>query len=120
MAEGVEIVIVGGGPAGLTTALAVVQADPRLRDRVVVLEKGTYPRDKYCAGAIGARGEKILEGLRAAPDVPSVPISGMSFRGATGEQVARVGSIGHVIRRIEFDYALARIVRDKGIRVIDG
>jgi flavin-dependent dehydrogenase len=115
-----EIVIVGGGPAGLTTALALVRADPGLTDRIVVLEKGTYPRDKYCAGAIGARGERILDELGALPDVPSVPISGMSFRGGMGEQCARVGDIGHVIRRIEFDEALARIAARRGIRVVEG
>jgi flavin-dependent dehydrogenase len=118
-AESVDIAIVGGGPAGLTTALALVQADANLTDRVVVLEKGEYPRDKYCAGAIGGRGDKILADLGARPDVPSVPIQGISFRGITGEQAQRVGDIGRVVRRIEFDHALAGIARDRGIRIVD-
>ncbi len=119
-AESVDIAIVGGGPAGLTTALALLRADPSLRERIIVLEKGTYPRDKYCAGAIGGRGDKILADLEARPDVPSVPIQGISFRGVTGEQAQRVGEIGRVVRRIEFDHALAQIVRDRGIRIVEG
>jgi flavin-dependent dehydrogenase len=118
-AESVDIAIVGGGPAGLTTAIALAQANANLTDRIVVLEKGTYPRDKYCAGAIGGRGDKILAELDARPDVPSVPIQGISFRGMMGEQAQRVGAIGRVVRRIEFDHALARIARDRGIRVVD-
>jgi len=115
----VDVVIVGGGPAGLTLALALVRADASLLGRLVVLERGTYPRDKYCAGAIGWRGEKILSELGAVPDVPSVPVSGMSYRGAHGEQAQRAGRIGRVIRRMEFDHALARIALDRGISVIE-
>jgi flavin-dependent dehydrogenase len=115
-----DIVVVGGGPAGITTALALVAARPVLARRLVVLEKSVYPRDKYCAGALGARGEKILAELDALLDVPSAPIDGMSFRGVDGETSARVGRIGRVVRRIELDQALARIAMERGIVIRDG
>jgi len=115
-----EIVIVGGGPAGLTTALALVRASPASVGRVTVLEKGSYPRDKTCAGALGARGDKVLAELDAVPDVASVPIDGISLRGVRGELAAAPGAIGRVVRRKEFDHALARIARARGIEVRDG
>ncbi len=112
-----DIVIVGGGPAGLSTALALVQSAPALASRVVVLEKSRYPRDKFCAGAIGGRGLDLLRGLDALPDVPFAPIDGVSFRGRNGRLEAVVGAIGRVVRRIEFDHALARIARARGVKI---
>jgi menaquinone-9 beta-reductase len=115
-----EIVIVGGGPAGITTAIALVHATPASASRVIVLEKGRYPREKYCAGALGARCDKILAELDAVPRVPSVAIDGMSYRGVGGETLAAPGGIGRVVRRMEFDHALAEIARARGIEVRDG
>src|SRR5579862_8432387 len=103
-----EILIVGGGPAGLTCALAVLASEPRLAGRVIVLEKARYPRDKYCAGGIGGRGEKILEELEALPRVPRVPVCGISLRVDCGERTVRIGPMGSVVRRIEFDRGLAK------------
>src|SRR5437763_15367703 len=48
-----DVAIVGGGPAGISTALHLQAAAPGAR--VAVLEKQRYPRDKICAGGIGAR-----------------------------------------------------------------
>jgi flavin-dependent dehydrogenase len=118
-AEALDAVIVGGGPAGTVTAIALARADPALAERVVVLEKARYPRDKYCAGAVGGRGDKILEHLDARPDVPSVAIRGMSFRGKDKETRAFVAPIGRVVRRLEFDAQLAEIARTRGVRIVE-
>jgi flavin-dependent dehydrogenase len=119
MASG-DIVIVGGGPAGLATAISLVQQAPALRSRVVLLEKATYPREKICAGGLGDRGWKVLESLEATPDVPCVPIN--AFNVITGEGCSHVrpGKVGRVIRRIEFDHALAEIARKKGVHIEEG
>jgi len=116
-----DVVIVGGGPAGSTTALALAAAAPELASRVVVLEKARYPREKPCAGALGARGDRLLRELGVDVDVPGAPIDGMSFRGMGGAEVmAAPGRIGRVVRRLEFDAALARAVQARGIEVREG
>jgi menaquinone-9 beta-reductase len=114
------VIVVGGGPAGLTTALALAHASPGLADRIVVLEKDRYPRDKICAGGVGARADVLLAGIGVRIDVPSVPVHGVRVTTGEGEIVVRRPWIGRVVRRIEFDDALARVARARGIRVIDG
>jgi flavin-dependent dehydrogenase len=114
-----EVVIVGGGPAGLTAAIALLDAEPSLSGRVVVLEKARYPRDKYCAGAIGGRGEKILSSLGALPKVPCVAIDGLSVRALDKERAVAIGRMGSVVRRIEFDSALAAIAVERGVCVLE-
>jgi menaquinone-9 beta-reductase len=121
--KSVEVAIVGGGPAGIATALFLTHAAPELTDRIVVLEKERYPREKYCAGAVGARGDKLLGSIGVRVDVPSVPLSGVAFRAMGRTHVVRdgaPGSVGRVIRRIEFDHELAKTAMRRGIRVLDG
>jgi flavin-dependent dehydrogenase len=116
----VDVVIVGGGPAGLATALFLCHSDPGRRGRVVVLEKERYPRDKYCAGGIGARADQLLARIGVTVDVPSVIIDNMSLDLAGGRVAAADRGIGRVVRRIEFDHELARIAERNGAIVRDG
>ena len=114
-----EVAIVGGGPAGLATALFLADAAPALTERIVVLEKARYPRDKICGGAIGARGDKLLQSIGVHVDVPSVQVSSLSLHTRFGGASAHVGDIGRVVRRIEFDHALAVLARKRGIRILE-
>src|SRR5689334_21755676 len=105
--ERYAVLVVGGGPAGIATALFLAHAAPGLTDRILVLEKERYPREKFCAGAVGARADRLLASIGVTVDVPSAPINGIAFR-AMGKTVAvREPGAGRVVRRIEFDDALA-------------
>ena len=115
-----DVAIVGAGPAGSTTALSLLQARPDLRGRVVLLEKARFPREKPCAGALGARGDVLLAGLDVAVEVPSARVDGITLRSAGGEASASPGRIGRVVRRFEFDHALARKAASRGAELRDG
>jgi flavin-dependent dehydrogenase len=113
-------VIVGGGPAGIATALFLLDAAPGLRGRVVVLEKERYPREKICAGAVGDRADRLLATIGVSVDVPSARIGALAFRTMGGARVVREPGAGRVVRRAEFDHALADVARRRGIQIREG
>jgi flavin-dependent dehydrogenase len=116
----VKVAIVGGGPAGTTTALSLVAEAPELAGQIVLFEKARFPRDKPCAGAIGGRGDALLEAMGVVVDVPSVVIDGVSVRTREADVTVAPGRVGRVVRRIEFDHALARAAAARGILLRDG
>lgn len=115
-----DIVIVGGGPAGLTTALALIERVPRARARLVVIERDVYPRDKICAGAISGFGDKIHAAMDVRVDVDGEAMHGHAVRNSKGLSIARPGDVARVIRRETYDAALADIARSRGVRIEQG
>lgn len=115
-----RVVIVGGGPSGISTALFLVHALPEIAGDVVVLERETFPREKFCAGGLGARADRLLARIGVTVDVPSVPIDGIAVRAAGETRVVREPGAGRVVRRIEFDHALVRAARERGVDVREG
>lgn len=115
-----DLLIVGAGPAGLSTALFLLARDPSLAGRIEVVDRAVFPREKYCAGAIGARADKLLATIGVRVDVPSVRADGLAVRFGRGIASRSVGDIGRVVRRFEFDAALLAIARSHGVRVTEG
>jgi len=79
-----DILIVGAGPAGLSTALHLAQRPPELAARILVLEKAHHPRPKLCAGALVVDAEVILGRLWLdCAEVPHVDasVARFNFRG---------------------------------------
>ena len=115
-----EIVIVGGGPAGLSTALSLERVDRRLAQRVLVLEKATYPRPKLCGGGVTRPADAYLAELGLRIDVPAMPIHAVRFQFEDRSITVRSLNIFRVVRRDEFDAALAHAARRRGLRIEEG
>jgi menaquinone-9 beta-reductase len=113
-----DVAIIGGGPAGISTALHLRAAAPAAR--VIVLEKARYPREKICAGGIGARAFRLLERIGVEVASPHVALDAVAIRVAGETIVVREPGCGAVVRRVEFDHAFARCAIDRGIEVRDG
>ena len=113
-----DVAIIGGGPSGISTALHLQAAAPGAR--VIVLEKERYPREKICAGGIGARAFRLLDQLGVEVACPHVPLDAIALRIQHETVVVRQPGCGAVVRRVEFDHAFARQAIDRGIEVRDG
>ncbi len=114
----VDVLIVGSGPAGCSTALHLAKFAPSLARRTVVLEKSSHPRHKLCGGGLVVDVDTILAGLGlSVADVPHVDATWahLNYDGH-GVRTRPRGDIAfHVVRRREFDHWLASRARDAGI-----
>ncbi|MFN8556922.1 MAG: geranylgeranyl reductase family protein [Dehalococcoidia bacterium] len=52
----VDVIVIGGGPAGSTAAREAAAAGAR----VVLLDKAAFPRDKPCGGGVNLRAARLL------------------------------------------------------------
>jgi flavin-dependent dehydrogenase len=114
-----DIVIVGAGPAGLSTALHLAQSAPDLARRILILERERHPRPKLCAGGVLPGAELTLRRLGLDMGrVPSVPVRELVLE-YRGQQyvVRRDPACFRVIRREQFDAWLAEETRARGVRL---
>ena len=108
-----DLVIVGGGPAGLATALHAARAG---LDTVVV-EPRPAPVDKACGEGLMPGAVRSLAALGLA--VPGVPVSGIRYvQGARGVQAAFRHGPGMGVRRTDLHGVLHRAVLAAGVPVL--
>jgi flavin-dependent dehydrogenase len=109
-----DLIIVGGGPAGL--AVAIVAAQQGLS--AIVVERRDFPPDKACGEGVLPPGVKALERLGVADRLDrsiSYPFAGIRFLQEDGSAAsALMPSQGVGIRRTVLVEALARRAQELG------
>lgn len=118
--EQVDVLIVGSGPSGMSTALHLVQEDPQWASRLVVVDKAVHPREKLCGGGVTHLGTDVLArlGLSFEPEHFCVREARLVYEDKSYSFLANPAI--RITRRDEFDHWLVRVGEERGITVRQG
>ncbi len=116
----VDVLIVGTGPSGTSTALHLIKNNPAWADRIVMVDKAVHPREKLCGGGVTHIGQNILArlGLDFEPQNFAVKEVRLVYEDKAysfyGNPVFRI------TRRDEFDHWLVRTTESLGVTIRQG
>ena len=124
-----EVIVVGGGPAGSSTAFSLA----RQGVDVLIVDRARFPRDKICAEYLSPEASRILSDMNVLAEVERTNpahLSGMRVRSpdgrtADGEFSSTLGykpfrDKGLAIRRTILDEIVLRGAQNAGARVLEG
>jgi flavin-dependent dehydrogenase len=121
-----RILVVGGGPTGSATAIALRREVPDAH--VTVVDKATFPRDKTCGDGLGPGARRVLDGLGLTELLQEfhMPMS-VAISGPGGVEAFARGPImegrdlaGYVTPRLALDDLLLGAARDAGAEIREG
>ncbi len=116
----VDVLIAGAGPAGMSTALHLCQADPSWASRILVADKAVFPRSKLCGGGVTQPGADILTGLGLEFEPAHIAIDEIRFIYGQVAYALRGAPAFRVVRRDEFDHWLLQQGERRGVEVRQG
>ena len=121
--EHFDIVIVGSGPAGISTALSIQRRRPDLAGRLLVVDKAVHPRHKLCGGGVTFTAHATLDYIGIpmdSIDIPQVRIDTVRIRYLDRTADVQFPDAFRTVRRDEFDAELVRRAGARGIEIREG
>ena len=123
-ADEADVIVVGAGPAGATTAFYLAQSGLD----VLLLEKSRFPREKVCGDGLTPRAVKALVGMgiKVGEQDGWVRNKGLRVIGAglrlemPWPELSSYPGYGLVRTRHDMDEALARRAEQAGARLVEG
>ena len=123
-----DVIIVGGGPAGASTAFVLARAGVN----VLVVDRERFPRDKPCAEYLSPQASRVLHDMGVLAEIESrapAQLAGMIVRAPSGRQLRGDFAAAHgfrgfrdrglAIRRRVLDALLLEAAVGAGARVTD-
>ncbi len=118
--ELVDVLIVGSGPSGTSTALHLVRRDPAWAGRVVIVDKAVHPREKLCGGGLTHIGQNILANLGLALEPRNFPVNEVRLLYRNKSYSFYGNPVFRIVRRDEFDHWLVKTAEQLGVTVRQG
>jgi flavin-dependent dehydrogenase len=117
----VDLIIVGAGPAGLSTAMHLIEKDAAWGQKMIILEKAIHPRSKLCGGGVTCFGLNILRELRfpLPLPIPQARVDNVYLSYRKRHIHVRGKPLFIVFHRPDFDHYLVNTARQQGARILE-